>query len=301
MSEEITEYATGWVNDPEAVAEFVAELPWKNFATTEAAGLTFGELPEVFLGFKHYEEVTGQPWPVWNQGSYGTCVAHGEGKKIVYTAACEIKRGDKEQIKMPSRDVIYAGSRVEVGGGRYRSDGSNGAWAAKWINKWGVVPAEKFGEHDLTEYSGARSRKWGAPGAGVPSELEAEAKKHPMGACTLVTNFEDACVALFQGYGINVCSDRGFRMTRDSEGFCSPSGTWNHSMSFIGFRKGKRPGLLLDNSWGATSTGGPRPDGIPPSSWWVDASVCNYMLGQKDSFTGSNFDGFPLNLIDWLI
>ena len=41
---------------------------------------------------------------------------------------------------MLSPEVIYGGSRVEIGGGRIRGDGSIGAWAARWVRDYGVVP-----------------------------------------------------------------------------------------------------------------------------------------------------------------
>lgn len=302
MSEELTEYATGWVDDQEAVTEVVQGLPWSNFGATDAGAVSFDEIPDHVYGWKDYQEITGQPWPIFNQQNYGTCVSFGTASAMLYTQVGEIKRGDKEQVKVPSMEVVYSGSRVEVGGGRIRGDGSVGAWAAKWVNQWGIVPQGIHGQHDLTKYDGARARKWGAPGAGCPNDLEPVAKQNPVGAVTLVTSFEDACIALSQGFGINVCSNQGFRMSRDSEGFCTAAGSWSHSMAFIGYRKGKRPGLFVVNSWGGNSTTGPAPEGGPASGWWVEAKVADNMLRARDSFAYSKFTGFPKNQsIDWIV
>ena len=126
MSEELTEYTTGWVDDQEAVTEVVQDLPWSNFGATDAGAVSFDEIPDHVYGWKEYEEIAGKPWPIFNQGNVGTCVSFGTSAAMLFTQISEIKRGDHEQPRTPSMEVIYAGSRVEVGGGRIRGDGSVG-------------------------------------------------------------------------------------------------------------------------------------------------------------------------------
>jgi hypothetical protein len=189
-------------------------------------------------------------------------------------------------------EVIYAGSRVEIGGGRIRGDGSVGAWAAKWLSTYGVVPMEKIGDHDLTTYSASRARSWGR--TGVPNDLEPTAKEHPVKGTALVTTWADVKRAVQQGYPVMVCSDRGFTMDRDKDGFASPQGTWNHCMAIIGVRGGSRTGGFILNSWGNRAHTGPRfPADAPSAGFWADADVIERMVRQGDSFALSDVAGFP--------
>ena len=299
MADEIQEF--GWIDDPDAVEAVVTGLPMPTWRDTPASGVDEASLPDEVLGWQAWQKASGTAWPELSQGSVGSCVSFGTSHAIMLTAACEVLAGDPEETRIPSMEVIYAGSRVEVGGGKLTGDGSIGAWAAEFVRRWGVVPQGVHGSYDLSKYDQKRCREWGR--IGVPAALEDVAKKHPVGNCTLITSFSDAVSAIGQGYGIQVASNRGFRLVRDSEGYAAPSGKWGHSMSFIGYRKsGKRPGLFIVNSWGFNSTTGPKshPD-APASGWWVDAEVADSMLKQRDSFAFSKFTGFPPRSINWLI
>lgn len=299
MAEEIQEF--GWIDDPDAVEAVVAGLPMPTWGDTPASGVDEASLPDEVLGWQAWQKASGKAWPELSQGKLGSCVSFGTSHALMLTMACEIIAGDAEEAKIPCMEAIYGGSRVEVGGGKIRGDGSVGAWAAEWVRRWGVVDQAIHGSYDLRKYDVDRCREWGAKG--VPSEIEEVAKLHPIGNCTLITSFSDAVSAIGQGYGIQVASNRGFRQVRDPEGYAAPSGKWGHSMSFIGYRKaGKRPGLFIVNSWGFDSTTGPKshPD-APASGWWVDAEVADSMLKQRDSFAFSKFDGFPARSINWLI
>src|SRR5437763_1529398 len=75
-----------------------------------------------------------------------------------------------EEYRDLAQEVIYGGSRVEVGGGRLRGDGSVGAWAAKFVHDYGVVPRGVHGRYDLSRYDERRCREYGA--RGVPGDLE---------------------------------------------------------------------------------------------------------------------------------
>ena len=158
-----------------------------------------------------------------------------------------------------------------------------------------MVAEEKIGE-----YSVSRCHQYGA--SGVPDEIEKLAKEHPVADVTMVTSFEQACKALASGYGISICSGQGFSMTRDKDGFASPRGHWAHCMALIGYRKsGHRPGCVIVNSWGGSTTGGPQPDGLPPSAWWCEADTINRILREEDSWAFSGFAGFPARKLNWII
>lgn len=155
------------------------------------------------------------------------------------------------ELRDIAEEVTYAGSRVEVGGGRLRGgDGSVGAWAAQFVQKYGVVSREVHGQYDLTKYSESRARSWG--NSGVPDDLELVARQHSVRDITLVKTWADAKRALSQGYGIAICSDQGFAMQRDSRGVAAPKGRWAHCMCLDGYHideSGNEFGHI-ENSWG---------------------------------------------------
>ena len=64
-------------------------------------------------------------------------------------------------------------------------------------------------------------------------------------------------------------------------------------MCFIGVDiEDKRPGAYLMNSWGPNAHSQPG-NGEPPGGFWVDADTADSMLRQDDSFTFSQYEGYP--------
>ena len=90
----------------------------------------------------------------------------------------------------------------------------------------------------------------------MPADLEAKAKDHKVLTTSLVSTFAELQDALANGYPVTVCSNQGFTMTRDEQGFCSPSGTWGHCMC-IGALRFDRPGACILQSWGRMKPSGP--------------------------------------------
>ena len=298
----MTEYAAGWIDDSAEVEIVAGQQPYYTFSETPAGATATG--PDHAYLWQAYEKATGKKYPNRDQGSYGTCVSFGTAAAVEVSQACECIAGDPEEVRDLATEVIYAGSRIEIGGGRFRSDGSIGAWAADWVKKYGVLDRAIFGngKYDLRVYSGARARQWGAPGAGVPDDLEPEARKYPVKTITKVTTFDDACKALVAGYGISVSSSVGYQMARDQEGFCKAGPRWDHCMALIGFQQGKRPGAFIQNSWGPSAHTGPLGAGDPPTGgFWADAEAVEKMLKAGDSWAFSSVVGFPARVIPWFI
>lgn len=285
----------GWYDQPADVDAIASTLPQPTFGETMAGALSVDEIPAEVLGWRLVNHANGnKPFAWGNQFTAPSCVAFGTAHAIVGTTAAEILSGDPDSLLMPAPEVIYGGSRVEVGGGRLRGGGSIGAWAAKFVNLWGWLPQTKILSYDFSTYSVDKCTSYGR--SGVPADLEAEAKKHPIGAVTLIRTFDEACVAMAQGYFLAVCSNRGFRMTRDKDGFCTPSGSWAHCMAVKGYRrKGSRPGAWILNSWGAKAHGGPKShDDMPTNGFWCDADVFERMLGAGDTWAFAGSSGFQL-------
>lgn len=294
---------TGWVRDDEAVSDLLAQLPCPVAADTSAGQVD--DLPDHVYLWDAVIRVTNALLPPRNQGQVGSCVAFGTSRAIEYSMACEILEGDPEEFVELSSEVVYAGSRVEIGGGRLRGDGSVGAWAADWARKYGILGRLVYetpkGKYDLRAYDEARCRSWGS--TGVPDDLEPMAKVHPVHQATQVKTWIEAKRMLASGYGVAICSDQGFSMKRDAHGVASPSGSWAHCMTLAGYcSRGGREYGRIDNSWGAEAHTGPTGPGSPgPEGFWADSVVINRMLGQGDSWAFGSVDGFPARRLRWYV
>lgn len=289
----------GWHNDPKEVEMVLGTLDHPIFGAA-AEEIQDSGAGKVALLHKAVENVVGH-FPNYVAQEIGDCVSHGFRSCVDVLRCVEIAGGDRELwIAETATEPIYGGSRVEIGGGRLRGDGSVGAWAAKWVSQYGILLRKEYGSADLSVYSGSRAKEWGRKGC--PDELEAEAKQHPVKTVSLVTTYEEARDAIANGYPVAVCSMQGFASTRDSEGFAKARGSWAHCMAFIAADDAhKRPGLLCLNSWGPSWITGPTRHGQPAGSFWVDADVCDRMLDDEDSFALSSFVGFPSRKLDHVL
>jgi hypothetical protein len=291
----------GWVDDPVAVAAIVEQMPIKDFKDTAAYGFADEELPDHVYLWDFAKQVTGDNLPPRNQGQVGSCVAFGCCSAVEYTMCVEIAEGQLEEFKPLVQEVVYGGSRVEIGNGGLRGDGSIGAWAASFVRKYGVLNRGVFldGKYDLTKYSESLCRQWGA--TGVPNDLEPLVKEHPVKATTKVSDWTSAKKALAQGYAISVASNQGFTTSRDKNGICRPSGVWNHQLSCIGYAtiESQEYGFIL-NSWGLyMGTNNIGPGNPSPAGFYAHSSVIDRMLKQGDSFCYSGVEGFPLRKLRW--
>lgn len=283
----------GWVRDPDSIAVNLDPARTLQFASTDAGKAVMGD-EAVFLwqAVRKAAKLPAGEYPNINQGNVGSCVGAGFKHTADVVQAVQIVAGKRADWKPLSAEVIYGGSRVEVGGGRISGDGSVGAWAAKWVKDYGVVPMETVGGVDLSIYSASRARDFGR--RGVPDAIEKVAKEHPVKSAALVTSWADVKRAIQQGYPVAVCSDQGFRMERDSTGRCRTQGSWAHCMAIIGVRSGANEGGFILNSWGDTAHTGPVwPEDAPKAGFWADASVIDRMVRQGDSFALSDMAGFP--------
>lgn len=242
----------------------------------------------------------GRHLPTYDQ-QIGDCVSMGAANAVNYLACMEIARlGDRERFRPAYQPWIYGISRVQVGKGRIRGDGSIGAWAAEGVKRFGVLAAD---EERVPPYSGAIARRWGNP-PGPPKEFFDEAAPHIVKTTAPVRSYADVRDALLNGYPVTVASMQGFRMRPaidKGKHWGVPAGEWAHQMAFIGVDDDpKRPGAYCLNSWGE-SAHGPPADDAPPGGFWVDAEVVERMVRQDDSFAFSQFDGFPEQSLDWLL
>jgi hypothetical protein len=290
----------GWTPNPDEVKAVAATLKFKVFGDTPA-GKSDDPLPQAVYLWQSYAKLFGQPPPSKNQGQIGSCVSFGTNNAVARTLATQIvfANGGADEFQDIAEEVTYGGSRVQVGGGKLRGDGSVGAWAAQFVQKWGVVARAKQGAYDLTTYSVATCRTFGDKG--VPAELQTVAKDHPIKDITQVTLWDSAKKALASGYGIAICSGVGFEGTRDGNGVKVAKGSWGHCMCLDGYHiEGGKEYGHIENSWGPRPNEGPVGWGNPPDSgFWADSATIQKMLSQNDSWAFSAVRGWPSRKIDW--
>ena len=277
----------GWIHNPDEVNRQLATLPRPLFAQA-APRLSGSGTDKTTLLYKAFRDANGGSYINYPAQTIGDCVSHGFGHGIDLLSAVQITIGkQRELLKQTATEAIYGMARVDVGGQRNSySDGAVGAWAAKAVSTIGTLNRDVVGSYD-----GSRAKDWGAKG--VPKELEAQAGEHKVKTISLVSTYEELEDALANGYPVPVCSNRGFTLERDADGFCRPKGTWGHCMLIVGVRSGSRPGACIFQSWGPEMPTGPLALDQPSNSFWADRDVVARMLAMEDSWALSQFQGYP--------
>lgn len=198
--------------------------------------------------WKLLEIISGQPLEVHGQTHEGDCVGHAYalGADVLAAADIYMRFEPEKWVAKASVEMIYAGSRVQIGKNAIVGDGSHGEWAARFLNEYGVIHRLKYGEYDLRGYDPVRSDKYSR--TGVPEPLLEIAKQHPCVTYTKIMTWEQARDALYLGQPVILCSSYAFGRERDSYGFArqlvgkryevDPSGV--ETGSFIG-RNGFMP------------------------------------------------------------
>jgi hypothetical protein len=301
----------GWIENPHEVNATLATMPAPLFVNAPGASELKIKGNDPVLLYKNVRAVIGTDAPKGPQG-IGDCVSWGFGGMTNYFQCVQISIALRDEGLFGSpqeeqneflksigistyeeiaTESIYALSRVEVGGqrGSY-SDGSVGAWAAKALTDYGLLSRPELSRLGLSpDYNPKRAKDWGAKG--LPDNLEPTAKKHPYKIMSSVRSFNDLAKLIENGKPTAICSNRGFSMIRDRQGFCSQKGTWYHCMFAVAVRY-DRPGALLAQSWGPNTPSGPTDLEQPDNTFWVDEKVLDGMLRQGDSFSGDEFEAY---------
>ena len=292
----------GYQPNPEGTRQFLLELDNPMFASAGKDAIEKAQHRDTFLyraATEGYRERYGREWVVEKQG-IGDCVSWAYAHCVWIAASQDWKQGViAEPPLFPSTEAIYGGSRCEARNRDFAgySDGSYGGAASRWLHDWGVIWRQQYDGVDLTTYSSARAKEWGAWGCGGKGETELDktAKEFPASHLALVKTFEEAAAAIESGYPVAVCSGVGFESRLSPGGWSRKSGRWAHAMCFCAVRW-DRPGLLCLNSWGPNWNGPAEnrwPDDMPAGSFWVDADTVNEMLGNwEDSFAVGGVEGF---------
>lgn len=299
QADEPATHATGWIPRPDMVAEVTDKTPFKRFSDTPAGKAAADPDLDAFL-WKAWTKVGRKKLPApRNQKTVGSCTGFGITAAIDCCLAIGVSLGHSGEYKDTVQENIYGGLRVQIGKGRLGSgDGGIGAWGFQYAKEYGVLPREKVGNYDLTEYSEERCRQWGAQG--VPAELLKVAMLHPVKDFVQVKSAEEARKALLSGYPIGVCSNQGFTNTRDADGFARPSGSWAHCMSCLGYRADKRA-FWIWNSWNGWNSGPLGPGEPPDGGFWCDWDTFDRMCRAGDTFACADVVGFGSRRLSWFV
>lgn len=295
----------GWVNDEEAREAVMSSLPVKYFRDTPAFKAFRGDDTKDVLLTDAALAVRGSFLPIRDQKDVGSCVSFGTACAIEHLMLIQMAESMKIGLPPPidfkdlSQEVIYGGSRVQVGNGKLgRGDGSVTAWAGQFVKQWGVVSRAVYGKYDLSNYSTTTCRQFGANG--VPSDIQEVAKLSPVKTITFIKTAEEADKAIRQGYPIAVGSSVGFGSRgpwpRDKDGFLKANGSWGHCMAVLGVvTVNGRKGFLWMNSWTDQVHRGPNGGkNIPEGGcFFVDWNTANRMFGEGDAIAFSDAVGFP--------
>lgn len=265
--------------------------------------------------WKFYELATGGALIPHNQPDEGDCVGQGYALGCDLLAACDIFMHFEPEkfVAKASVEMIYAGSRVQIGKGEMgRWDGSYGQWAARFVHDYGVLHRLKYanGENNinLEGYDNERSNYYST--RGVPTWLESIARQHPVATYTKIENYRQACDALYMGQPVVLCSSYAFESTRDADGFAAQylggqkrvrwrwvwsRRKWFHCLLLAGFDETRsRPGGLIINSWGPDWIDGPKALGQPEGSFFVEPDELDRMLSEwENCYALSSYVGHP--------
>lgn len=244
----------------------------------------------------------------WTHLVQGTndCTAFGAGHCLSVLKAYNCLKFNEEWQPTIITELVYSGSRCEIGRFAWRGQGgASGAATAQCCKVMGVLPRGKYLNFDFTNYSASLADKLGEQG--TPDSIEPLLKEHPVKTVSLVTDTEVALDLISNNYPLTIASRRGFegrkdrngRLLRDSDGCLKAGGSWPHQMSCVAYdRSPRRPKIGLANSWPADGMTGPL-DGLPEGCFWIDMNDFQIMLNDSDSFVYSDYVGFPSKPLNW--
>jgi hypothetical protein len=276
----------GWRGADHAQHLIAAKLPTLRAA---AQGL-FGapEPTEPVLLYQGWWHALGRD-PGYPAQAIGDCVSFGHGHANDLLQCIEISLGHMDRADYQESDTewIYGASR-KVAGILGTPDGSYGAAAIKAMMELGTVSRPMLGT-DNGGYSGPRAKLWGD--VGPPDAVVSQAAPYLLGLGAQVQSWAGLVAALTNGYPVTICTEQGFSLVRDAQGFCALEGTWGHCMLIAGVRF-DRPGACILQSWGPDMPTGPTSLDQPSWSFWVDRPVIESILSEGDSWALSKSAGF---------
>lgn len=208
---------------------------------------------DIFLWEQGEQRVLSKLLPVHSQGTKD-CVSHAWATGLQDWTLCKFGAWLGEI----STEVLYGGSRVQIGENKLKQPGTCCAWVAALAVKCGIIIRASYPGYDLSKYDVQLAIKFGL--SGIPPELLPQLSLLPRPLTTeqdlvrvgKLHHGKDAWDSIGYYSPVPFASKKGFAMARDKNGICDPVGEWNHSQVVRGrcTVKGGRQCLAVQNSVG---------------------------------------------------
>lgn len=300
---------TGCIPDPEGAEEIEAQQ-YGNFGdVAKEFGLEDAGKGKLTLLYDVVWKVSGRS--DWFHGSKsqptGDCVSRGQSHAAIASLAAAVYNGNGSWPDIPE-EAYASGMPFHPTPTYWCKRGGESGWscsaaAKRSKDEIGLAFSINYGGAigDLRKYDTATIRKYCR--SGPPSEVTKELNGNVTLTYSRISSFEQIRDAIANGYGVNSCGGQGFSKSRDANGVSRRSGSWSHSMAYVGVDDSpwahqhyKGPLICVLNSWGTSWISGSRtvqgnPDlpQIPKGSFWATYSD----LKGRDCYSMSAVKGFP--------
>ena len=281
----------GWAGQDRALLKEANDsLPYNLKQPLRIYGAT---IPRRMMLFEIIKKLSGRYIDTGTQ-LIGDCVSWGGHKHpLEYLQLMQTALGNPQDFKYIYSPYGYGCGRVFVGNGSINGDGSIGAWQSQANIVYGSVPSDLEG---LPSYSANVARNFGWYSSSLNPWID-QGKLHIVKSSAKVTTWDQLVDAIDNLYPVAICSDVGFTMNQQSDGFHHREGIWGHCMMIAGVDpEYKDPYACILNSWGDAH--GEIKDFVTGESWpqgtlRVRKSDIEAILEQDDSFAYSGYNGFP--------
>ena len=298
--ETLAEHRHGWSADAfqaEETAQIVGAMPAFQIVGENGEVIVQDNAKSNVRLWEAVVAVNGQNLPNVPQ-QVGDCVSWAYAHGCELLIAIEMKSEGGKEFHRIFPPYIYGTSRVLIGNGKLKGDGSCMAWACRAGQQYGILRSDADG---VPGYSGSLARDWGRNGP--PKQLLEAAKMFTVGTVSPIRSAAECRDALANGYPCPFgASQIGWENTVIKHGRIVGirSGQWSHAQVAVGYDgSGPEPLFCILNSWGPRAGGKSPMQGEPDGSYWISERDMDFVARQGDCFAISGFAGFKARKIDF--